>query len=42
MNHKIDVVTHIYTHNGILLGNQKELILAICTNVDGARGYYAK
>ena len=28
--------------NGILLGNQKEWNLAICTNVDGTREYDAK
>ena len=28
------------THNGVLLGNQKEWNLAICNNVDGTRVYY--
>ena len=32
----------VYRHNGILLGNEKEWNLAICSNVDGTGGYYAK
>ena len=32
----------IYIYNGILLGNEKEWNPAICNNVDGTRGYYAK
>ena len=32
----------VYSYNGILLGGQKELNLAICNNVDGTGLYYAK
>ena len=32
----------VYIYNGVLLGNQKELNLAICNYVDGTRGFYAK
>ena len=37
----------VYIYNGILLGNEKienlkEWNLAICSNVDGTGGYYAK
>ena len=28
----------VYIFNGILLGNEKELNLAICSNVDGTEG----
>ena len=34
--------THIYTHNGIILSDQKEWNLAICSDMDGGKGYYAK
>ena len=34
--------THTHTHNGVLLGNQKEWNLAICNYMDGTGGYYAK
>ena len=29
-------------HNGIILSHKKEWDLAICNNVDGTKGYYAK
>ena len=32
----------VYTHNRILLSDQKEWNLAICNNMDGTRVYYAK
>ena len=32
----------VYIYNGILLGNEKEWNLAICSNVDGTGGNYAK
>ena len=31
-----------YIYSGILFGNEKECNLAICNNVDGTGGYYAK
>ena len=31
----------VYIYNEILLGNEEELNLAICSNVDGAGEYYA-
>ena len=31
-----------YIHNEILLSHKKELDLAMCKNMDGPRGYYAK
>ena len=31
-----------YIYNGILFSNKKERNLAICENMDGPRGYYAK
>ena len=34
--------THTHTHNDILLGNEKELNLAIFNNMDGTRMHYAK
>ena len=34
--------THTYTHNGILLSDQKGGNLAICKNVNGTKVYYAK
>ena len=34
-----DVVT---TYTEILLNHKKEWYLAICNNIDGPRGYYAK
>ena len=33
---------YIYTHSGVLLGNQKEWNLAIFNYMDGSGGYYAK
>ena len=33
---------HIHTRGGILLSYKKEWNLAICDNMDGPRGYYAK
>ena len=37
------VHTHTHTHtNGILLNCEKELKFAICNNMDGPSGYYAK
>ena len=38
----IYIYIHTQTHNGVLLGNQKEWNLAICNNMDRTRGYYAK
>ena len=32
----------VYIYDGILLGNEKEWNLAICSNMDGTGGYYAK
>ena len=32
----------VYIHNGILLSHQKEWNLAICNDMDGTRGNYAK
>ena len=32
----------VYTYNGILLSHKKEWNLAICNNIDGPKGYYAK
>ena len=32
----------VHTYNGILLSYKKEWKLAICDNMDGPRGYYAK
>ena len=32
----------VYRFNGILLKHEKEYNLAICNDVDGTRGYYAK
>ena len=31
-----------YVHNGILLSHKKEGSCAICSNMDGLEGYYAK
>ena len=39
MKGKEDVM---YIHNGILLGHKKEWNLAVCDQLDGPRGYYAK
>ena len=36
------IYIYIYIYNGILLGNEKEWNLAICSNVDGTGEYYAK
>ena len=32
----------VYVYHGILLSNKKEWNFAICNNVDGPRGHYAK
>ena len=32
----------IYIYNGLLLNHKKEWKFAICNNMDGPRGYYAK
>ena len=32
----------VYIYTGMLLGNNKELNLAICNNVDGTGGCHAK
>ena len=32
----------VFIYNGILLSHQKNSNLAICNDVDGSRGYYAK
>ena len=32
----------VYIHNGILVGSKKKWNLAICSNMDGPKGYYAK
>ena len=32
----------VYIHNGILLSHKKEWNFAICSNMDGLAGYYAK
>ena len=44
MIRRSDKHTHIHTymHNGILLSHKKEWSLAICNNMNGPRGYYAK
>ena len=34
--------THTHTHNGILLSHKKEQNFAICSNIDGLGGHYAK
>ena len=34
--------THTHTHNGLLLSHKKEWNFAICSNMDGLGGYYAK
>ena len=39
MKGKEDVM---YIHNGILLSHKKEWNLAVCDQLDGPRGYYAK
>ena len=31
--------THTHTHHGILLSSNKKWNLAICSNMDGARGF---
>ena len=41
INRKEDVV-YIYIHNGILLSHKKEGNFAICSNMDGPGGLYAK
>ena len=33
---------HTHTYTGILLSHKKERILAICGNMDGPEGHYAK
>ena len=32
----------VYTHNGLLRSHKKEQNFAICSNVDGLGGHYAK
>ena len=34
--------THTQTHNGIVLRHKKEWDFAICNNMDGLGGHYAK
>ena len=34
--------TYVHTHNGILLGHQKEWNNAICSNTDGPGDYNSK
>ena len=38
----IKKIWYIYIYNGILLSHQKQWNLAICSDVDGARMYYAE
>ena len=38
----IYIYTHTHTHNGILVSYNKGWNFAICSNVDGLGGYYAK
>ena len=38
----MDIYIHMYTHNGILFRHKKELNFAICSDMDGLRGHYAK
>ena len=33
--------THTHTHTGILISYKKEWNAAICSNMDGPKGYYA-
>ena len=35
-------IWYVYTHNGILLSHKKEQNFAICSNMDGLGGHYAK
>ena len=42
INWRMDQEIVVYIHNGILLGNEKEWNLAICSNIDRTGGYYAK
>ena len=41
-NRWMDKEDVVYIYNGILCSHQKPRNLAICNNVDGTRGYYAK
>ena len=34
--------THTHTHNGIQLSHKKEQNFAICSNMEGLGGHYAK
>ena len=36
------IYTHTYIHNGIKLNHKKEWNFAICNNMDGVGGYFAK
>ena len=38
----IYIHTHIHKHNGILLSHKTKWNFAICNNVNGLGGYYAK
>ena len=38
----IYMYTHTHTHNGILVSQKKEENPAICSNIDGLGGHYAK
>ena len=38
----IYIHTHTHTYNGILLSHKKEWNVAICSNMDGHGGHYAK
>ena len=38
----MDKETVVYIHNGILFSHRKSASLAICDNMDGPQGYYAK
>ena len=38
----IYIYIYIYIYNGILLSHKKEWNFAICYNMDGLGGYYAK
>ena len=42
ISRRMDKEDVVYIYNGILLSHKKEWSLAICDNMSGARGYYAK
>ena len=42
LKYRMDKEDMVYIYSGILLGNEKEWNLAICSNMDGTGGYYAK